>query len=148
MNFDFFGDFKHFIKNLRITLCSNNTNGGNIKVGSINIGDNSSFQQNVYCNGEAAPKIKLTDDEQRALRIFTRCKGGRYACNESGIVEQVDWVELSDPQDKDAFVPSDPDFLKIIGKLLSYGLIYQDSQSSCYKCTGKGRDFILTQTKR
>ena len=146
MNFDFFGDFKHFIKNLRIKICSNNT--GNTKIGSINIGDNSSFQQNVYCNGEAAPKIKLTDDEQRALKIFTRCKGGRYACNESGIVEQVDWVELSDPQDKDAFAPSDPDFLKIIEKLLSYGLIYQDSQSSCYKCTGKGRDFILTQTKR
>ena len=143
MNFDFFGKFKHFIKTLRITLCSNNTNVGNIKVGS-----NSSFQQNVYCNGEAAPKIKLTDDEQRALRIFTRCKGGRYACNESGIVEQVDWIELSDPQDKDAFAPSDPSFLQIIEKLLSYGLIYQDSQSSCYKCTGKGRDFILTQTKR
>ncbi len=141
MNFDFFGNFKHFIKNLRIKICSNNT--GNIKVGS-----NNSFQQNVYYNGEPAPKIKLTDDEQRALRIFTQCEGGRYACNESGIVEQVDWVELSDPQDKDAFVPSDPYFLKIIGKLLSYGLIYQDSQSKYYKCSGKGRDFILTQTKR
>ena len=128
---------------MRITLCSNNTNVGNIKVGS-----HSSFQQNVYCNGEAAPKIKLTDDEQRALRIFTQCEGGRYACNESGIVEQVDWVNLLNEQDRDAFVPSDPDFLKIIGKLLSYGLIYQDSQSKCYKCSVKGRDFILTQTKR
>lgn len=143
MNFDFFGKFKHFIKTLRITLCSNNTNVGNIKVGS-----HSSFQQNVYCNGEVAPKIKLTDDEQRALRIFTQCEGGRYACNESGIVEQVDWVNLLNEQDKDAFAPSDPSFLQIIEKLLSYGLIYQDSQSSCYKCTGKGRDFILTQTKR
>lgn len=141
MNFDFFGNFKHFIKNLSIKICSNNT--GNIKVGS-----NSTFQYNVCCSEKPATKIVLTDDEQNVLRIFTQCKGGRYALGEDGVVEQVNWLNLSDQQDQDAFEPSDPYFLKIIRKLLSYGLIYQDSQSKCYRCTEKGRDFYIEQTMR
>ena len=42
-------------KNLCIKICSNNT--GNTKIGSINIGDNSSFQQNVYCSEKSCSQV-------------------------------------------------------------------------------------------
>ena len=45
-------------KNLRVNICSNNT--GNTKIGSINIGDNSSFQQNVYCSEKLLPSVTPT----------------------------------------------------------------------------------------
>ena len=45
-------------KNLRVNICSNNT--GNIKIGNINIGDNSSFQQNVYCSEKLLPSVTPT----------------------------------------------------------------------------------------
>ena len=40
-------------KNLRVNICSNNT-------GNINIGDNSSFQQNVYCSEKLLPSVTPT----------------------------------------------------------------------------------------
>ena len=44
---------------LRKKLCKKiySINTGNTKIGNINIGDNSSFQQNVYCSEKACSQV-------------------------------------------------------------------------------------------